>query len=128
MEAKTILLVDDDYDYLFQQKIHLESWGFNVVTAETQAEAEEVLDRMKPDLAILDLMMETDDSGFILAWKIKRKYPDTRVIISTAVSAETGMSFGVNTDEEKGWIKADLYLEKGIRPEQFKLEIEKLLK
>jgi two-component system, OmpR family, response regulator len=128
MEAKTILLVDDDYDYLFQQKIHLESWGFNVVTAETQAEAEEVLDKMKPDLAILDLMMETDDSGFILAWKIKRKYPDTRVIISTAVSAETGMSFGVNTDEEKGWIKADLYLEKGIRPEQFKMEIEKLLK
>jgi DNA-binding response OmpR family regulator len=128
METKTILLVDDDYDYLFQHKFHLETWGYNVVTAESQAEAEEILDKMKPDLAILDLMMETDDSGFILARKLKRKYPEIPVIISTAVSAETGMSFGMNTEEERNWIKADLYLEKGIRPEQLKLEIEKLIK
>jgi len=128
MEKKTILIADDDFDYLFQQKIYLESWGFNVITAESQTEAEEIINKTKPDLAILDLMMEKDDSGFILSYKLKNRYPDVPVIISTAVSAETGMSFGLNSEEEQRWIKADQYLEKGIRPEQLKLEIEKLLK
>jgi DNA-binding response OmpR family regulator len=128
MEKKTILLVDDDFDYLFQQKMHLESWGYDVITAETQAEGEDILSKTKPDLAILDLMMEKDDSGFILSYKLKNRYPDVPVIISTAVSAETGISFGIGSEEEKSWIKADQYLEKGVRPEQLKLEIEKLLK
>ena len=128
MEKKTILIVDDDFDYLFQQKIHLESWGYDVITADSQKEAEEILKRTKPDLAILDLMMEKDDSGFILSYKLKNRYPDVPVIISTAVSAETGMSFGLDSEEEQQWIKADQYLEKGIRPDQLKLEIEKLIK
>ena len=73
-------------------------------------------------------MMESEDSGFILSYKLKRKYPDVPIIIATAVSAETGMTFGINTEEERKWIKADLYLEKGIRPDQLHREIVKLLK
>lgn len=128
MEKKTILIVDDDFDYLFQQKMHIESWGYHVITADNQAKAEEILENTKPDLAILDLMMEKDDSGFILSYKLKNKYPNVPVIISTAVSAETGISFGLGSEEEQNWIKADQYLEKGIRPEQMKMEIEKLIK
>ena len=127
MEQKTILIVDDDFDYLFQYRMHLESWGYKVVTAESQSEAEEILNKLKPDIAILDLMMESDDSGFILSYRLKKKYPDIPVIISTAVSSETGMSFGITSEEEKSWIKADRYLEKGVRPELLKIEIEKLL-
>jgi DNA-binding response OmpR family regulator len=124
---KIIFLADDDYDYLFQMRFQMEKWGFEVVTAESQREAEDILSRLRPDLAILDLMMENDDSGFILSYKLKKKYPDVPVIIATAVSAETGMSFGLNSEDDKKWIKADVYLEKGIRPEQLKLEIDKLL-
>ncbi|MBC7125242.1 MAG: response regulator, partial [Bacteroidales bacterium] len=125
---KTILIVDDDTDYLFQLKFHVEKMGFDVVTAESQREAENVLKNIKPDLAILDLMMENEDSGFILSYKLKRMYPDVPVIIATAVSAETGMSFGISSEQERQWIKADLYLEKGIRPDQLHREILKLLK
>ncbi|MBN1990262.1 MAG: response regulator [Bacteroidales bacterium] len=125
---KTILLVDDDIDYLFQIKFQLERFGFKVVTAESQKEAEQLLANLKPDLAILDLMMENDDSGFILSYKMKKKYPDVPIIIATAVSSETGMSFGISSEEERKWIRADLYLEKGIRPEQLHKDILKLLK
>ena len=125
---KTILIVDDDIDYLFQLKIQVEKFGFNVVVAESQKEAENLLSSLKPDLAILDLMMENDDSGFILCYKMKRKYPDVPIIISTAVAAETGMTFGISTEQERKWIRADLYLEKGIRPDQLHKEILKLLK
>ncbi len=127
-KKKIILLVDDDEDYLFQTRMNIEQFGFRVVTAESQAEAEKLLETLKPDLAILDLMMEKDDSGFILAYKLKRKYPDVPVIIATAVTAETGMTFGVSTEEERKWIKADLYIEKGIRADQLHREIVRLLK
>jgi len=125
---KKILIVDDDMDYLEQIKFHVEGFGFNTITAESQKEGEEILESEKPDLAILDLMMENKDSGFILSYKIKKKYPDVPVIIATAVAAETGMIFGIDTQEERNWIKADQYLEKGIRPDQLHREINKLLK
>ena len=124
---KRILIVDDDIDYLFQMKHHVESFGFEVITAESLKEAEKALSN-KPDLAILDLMMETQDAGFVLAYKIKKKYPDVPVIIATAVTAETGLSFHLDTEQDKQWIKADLYLEKGIRSDQLHREINKLLK
>lgn len=127
-DKKKILIVDDDADYLFQLRHHVEKMGFDVVTAESQREAENVLKNMKPDLAVLDLMMENEDSGFILSYKLKRMYPEVPVIIATAVSAETGMSFGISSEQERRWIKADLYLEKGIRPDQLYREILKLLK
>jgi CheY-like chemotaxis protein len=128
LQGKTVFIADDDYDYLFQLRFQLERWGCNVVSADSQREAEKLIQRFKPDLAILDLMMENDDSGFILSYKLKKLYPDVPVVIATAVSAETGMSFGLNSEEDRKWIKADCYLEKGIRPEQLKIELEKLLK
>lgn len=125
---KTILIVDDDEDYLYQMQLAVKNFGFNVITAESQREAEELLQQVKPDLAIFDLMMENEDSGFILSYKLKKKYPDVPVIIATAVASETGISFGVSSEEERRWIKADLYMEKGIRPDQLHKEIVKLLK
>ena len=124
---KTVLIVDDDVDYLFQMQLKVQQFGFNTITAESQAEAEKVIETIKPDLAILDLMMESDDSGFILSYKIKKKYPDVPIIIATAVTAETGMSFDVRGDDSR-WIKADLFLDKGIRADKLQREIKKLLK
>ncbi len=125
---KLVLIVDDDVDYLFQMKMHVESFGFEVITAESQKEAEPIIQNTKPDLAIFDLMMEKDDSGFILCYKMKRKHPSVPIILATAVASETGISFGVDSDTDKQWIKADLYLEKGIRKDQLHKEINKLLK
>lgn len=125
---KTIFIADDDPDYLFQLRFLITRQGFEVVTADSQKEAESILEKLKPDLAILDLMMENEDSGFILSYKLKKKYPEIPVIIITAVSAETGFSFGLDGEEDKKWIRADLYLEKGIPNEQLMLDIKKLLK
>ncbi|HEX2921251.1 MAG TPA: response regulator [Bacteroidales bacterium] len=124
----TILIADDDPDYLFQTVHALGKAGYKTMAVESQTEAESVIARHKPDLAIFDLMMENDDSGFILCYKMKRKYPDVPVILATAVSHETGLSFSVDSQNEKAWIRADRYLEKGIRPEQLDQEIMKLLK
>lgn len=127
-EKKLILIADDDADYLFQMKTMVKSLGFDVVTAESQAEAEELLENTRPHLAIFDLMMEQEDSGFILSYKTKKKYPDMPIIIASAATAETGFTFDLYNETDRNWIKADLYLEKGIRPDQLHREINKLLK
>ena len=124
---KTVLLADDDIDIIMQYTVQLKQMGFNVIPAETQKEAEELIDTVKPDIAIIDLMMENRDSGFILSYKLKKKYPDVPVIIITAVTSDTGMIFGADADREKTWIKADRYLEKGLRTEQLEMEISQLL-
>jgi len=123
----TILIVDDDMDYLYQTKLKIEQMGFKTITADSQREAEMILEKTKFDLAILDLMMENEDSGFILSYKIKKKYPDVPVIISTAVAAETGITFDIQDENNRKWIKADLFLDKGIRSDVLKGEIERLL-
>jgi CheY-like chemotaxis protein len=126
-KKKTILLADDDPDVIFQMKHHLERWGYEVVAVDSREEAERYLEGACPDLAILDLMMEEEDSGFILSYRIKKCRPEVPVIISTAVAAERGISFDINSPGSSSWIKADHYLEKGFRMEQLKLLIEKYL-
>lgn len=125
---KLILIADDDQDYLEQTQFHVESFGFETIVAHSQKECEQILETTKPDLAIFDLMMENDDSGFILSYKLKKKYPDVPIILATAVSSATGIVFEADSESEKSWIKADKFMEKGIRPDQLHREINKLLK
>ncbi len=127
-DKKTIFLVDDDVDIIMQMTTMLENMDFEVISACGQKEAETMLDKIQPDLAMLDLMMENKDSGFILSHKLKNKFPGLPVIIATALTAETGMMFSLEDENNKKWIHADLYLEKGIRPDQLHREINKLLK
>lgn len=124
---KTILLVDDDIDFLMQTEAVLKNAGFKTVTANNQAEAEEALQMVKPDLAVLDLMMENADAGFALAYHIKKSDKSIPVIIASSVTSETGIEFDAATDEEKSWIKADLFLAKPVRAEQLLASIKKLL-
>jgi two-component system nitrogen regulation response regulator GlnG len=118
-ENKTrILVADDDPDFLFQMGFILRKAGFEVDAFDNQADAGSYLEAHQPDLAIFDLMMERDDSGFILAYHAKKLYPGLPVILLTAVTAETGRDFKPGNEESKRWIKADLYLEKGLHPDE----------
>ena len=126
-QKKKILLVDDDEDILQQLTVTLKDEGYELLTAQGQQEAEETLLSVKPDLAILDLMMEEKDSGFVLCHEIKRMYPDTPVIILTAVTAATGLSFAARSEEERSWVKADLLMDKPVSPEQLRNQVKHLL-
>src|ERR1035438_8559556 len=92
-KTKKILVVEDDIDQLDQLSMILKADGYDVITAQGQAEGEEAILTSIPDLAILDLMMENMDSGFVLCHQIKHLYPDTPVILLTAVKSETGVDF-----------------------------------
>lgn len=125
---KTILIVDDDVDLLTQYEINLKAEGFDVLKAESQEEAENILKDHKPDLVITDLMMESLDGGFSLSYYVKKIDPLLPVIIITGVTHELGFRFFTDKEEERNWIKADAILNKPIRFEQLMKEINKHLK
>lgn len=123
-----VLLVDDDIDFLAQMEMQLKRAGYSVITAPGQMRAEALLKQQRPDIAIIDLMMEHTDGGFALAYHIKQFDASIPVIIVSGVNSETGLSFDATTEEEKSWVKADTFLAKPIRFEQLEKEIHRLLK
>jgi two-component system, OmpR family, response regulator CpxR len=126
-EPRTILIVDDDEDFLFQLRTQLEHVGHKVLAAGGREIAEQLLATNDIELAIVDLMMEETDGGFALCHRIKRKNPKTPVILVTAVTSETGLDFDAATSEERSWVKADALLDKPVRFEQLTAEMNHLL-
>lgn len=127
-DKKTILLVDDDTDFLFQLQAEFTAAGYKVLTASNGKQALEVLAGVRPDLCVVDLMMEKADMGFTLCYKIKKKDPSIPIIMVTSVTHETGIDFDATTQEERSWIKADALLDKPVRFEQLQREVLRLLK
>lgn len=124
---RTILVVDDDQDYLYQQELQLTAAGYTVLTADGQVAAREILATTRPDLVILDLMMDNPDGGFVLSYEIKKKDPKIPVILVSGVVGRTGLDFGSAAEEERAWVKADIILSKPVRMEQLQREITRLL-
>ncbi len=129
MPAKQkLLVVDDDQDMLDQMSLAFGDEGYEVVTAQSREEAEEILMMGRPALAILDVMMEDRDAGFVLAYQIKKLYPETPVILLSSVMSATGLNFHVNGKEAQSWIRAEVFLDKPVRFEQLREEVARLLR
>ncbi len=126
-EKKRILVVDGDPNAVAEIASGLRAAGYEVATAESQEEAEQVLLSFWPNLAIIELMLEHWDSGFVLCHHLKTLYPGTPVILLTSVLADTGLSFDEPTPEAHSWVEVDRFLDKPARWEQVAFEVRRLL-
>jgi CheY-like chemotaxis protein len=70
MRARHILVVDDDRDLVTSVRTFLEARGYEVETAHSGVEARERLAGRRPDLVVLDIMMDYDTDGFNVAFKL----------------------------------------------------------
>ena len=66
----TVLLVDDDADLVLANQLVLSRRGYSVRTAGSAAEALKQLQAARPDVIVLDVMMESNDAGFALARQV----------------------------------------------------------
>lgn len=66
-----ILYIDDDPDYLEVMRVLLESGGYEMAQASTAEEGVQVYKNRRPDLVIVDLMMEEVDSGNALVKELR---------------------------------------------------------
>ena len=115
-QKKKILLVDDDIDLIEQNKLLLESRGYEVITADNSKKGWELFKSVKPYAAIIDLIMEEHDAGFILSYKLKKDAygKNIPVFVLTSATYVTGFKFSASTPEEKEWIKCDEIINKPV--------------
>ena len=66
-----ILCVDDDEDILYALRMVLEKNGYVMVSARSAEDGRRVYKESKPDLIVVDLMMEEVDAGTHLAKELK---------------------------------------------------------
>ena len=118
-----IAIIDDDPDILDASSLVLTSKGYDVLTASNPDDGFKIVIENKPDLIILDVMMNEPDDGFFLAQKFRREKIITPIIMYTSISKSFGMDYGVNE-----MVPVDEFVEKPISPELLLEKVEKLLK
>ncbi|HVO40777.1 MAG TPA: response regulator [Spirochaetia bacterium] len=113
---KKILIVDDDRDVFESMKIVLEAEGYGVDWATNGTEAITKARALKPDLMILDVMMNSDDEGFQVTYKMKQdpQLSCIPIVMVTSVGARTGFSFDRKRDED--FLPVNEFLEKPVDP------------
>lgn len=132
MSSKKILVIDDDPDFVAAVTPILKSALYEVATASNPTEAKEKIFSEKPDLILLDIMMDSLFDGFSLCHAIKtsrefREFKDTPIIFVSAVKEIAGTRFQFK-GEEQGMVGPDDYIDKPIEPADLLARIEKLLK
>ena len=132
MEKAKILVIDDDPDFVDAITPILQSAQFSVINAANPAQGKEKILGEKPDLILLDIMMDSLFDGFSLCHNIKtakefKDVKDTPIIFVSAVKEMTGYRFQFQ-GEDQGLIGPDDYIDKPVKPDDLIARIEKLLK
>jgi DNA-binding response OmpR family regulator len=128
MEAKKILVVDDDPDILDAVTWILESRGYQVVTARDGLEGLATLKSENPDLMILDLLMPKMD-GFAVCKELQdprwSKYRGIPILILSSVREEASRRrYELETGRE---LDVDDYVEKPMNPNLLLERVERLV-
>ena len=128
MENAKIMIVDDDPDYIEVIKAILEREQYTVVTAGDKREGMEKIRAEKPDLAILDVMMNAWQDGFEMSRQLKKdpQFKNMPVLMLTAVENRTGIDFK-STAGDVAWLPSDVFLDKPVEPDALLFEVKKLL-
>lgn len=119
----TIAVIDDDPDILEASALVLSSKGYKIITADNPEDGYRLVKDNKPDLIILDVMMNEPDDGFFLAQKFRREKIEIPIIMYTSVSKSIGMEFGASEI-----VPVDEFVEKPISSDQLIDKVEKLLR
>ncbi len=125
--TKKVFLVDDDHDIIEQNKLVLESKGYEVKTAMGAGEAEDILKKdAEIDIIILDVMMEHKTSGLELAKKIStdKDLPNVPIVLLTS----DGNNPSWLAQDKFTWNNIVRVLDKPADPDKLIEMIEKLTK
>ena len=105
--SKKVLIVDDDKDLVQSLVQAFKVNGYDVAVAYSGSEGLAKLKEEKPDIIVLDVMMETDTAGFEVANQIRstrdtsqfKEFSQVPIIMLTAINQVTNSRFSLNENE-----------------------------
>ena len=121
----TILIIDDDPDFVNATRIVLEKEGYKVERAGGGKEGFQVARKSNPDMVILDVMMDSVLDGVSVSRKMNEDDAtrDIPIVMVTSI-ANTDYADLFPTDE---YIHIDAFLSKPIDPEKLINKIRRIL-
>ncbi len=125
MPKATILVVDDDPDFVSYTRTVLESEGYEVASAGNSDQGLRVLAQEKPDLVILDVIMSSVLDGLSMSQRMAEDdvYRHVPILMVTSI-ANTDYLALFPTDES---IHIDAFITQPIAPRELLRQVGKLL-
>lgn len=126
-----ILVIDDDPDIIEAVRMTLESAGHDVMEAHSGKEGLAMVEKERPDLIILDVMMETHTEGFQVALKLRSPDPASKfatfknipILMLTAIHSTTPLRFEPDID----YLPVELFVDKPIDPDDLIRKVDWVL-
>jgi CheY-like chemotaxis protein len=131
MAKSKILVVEDDPDVALATRLCLESAGYQVMEARNSAEGLQMIQQARPDLIILDVMMDSTTEGFQMALTLRspdpkseyKAYQDIPILMQTSIHSTTPVRFAPDQD----YLPVDRFLEKPLDPDKLLKTVAELL-
>lgn len=119
MNKPLVLVVDDDHKILRLLRIELSAQGFQVLMAENGPDALEVVERQRPDIVLLDVIMPGMDGLEVL--RRIRQTSGVPLILLTAKGTDSDKIAGLE-------LGADDYIAKPFNPEELTARVRAVLR
>ncbi len=129
MSAK-VLLIDDDSDFRIAVKALLESRGYQVLEAASGHEGLAMILQHKPDVILLDIMMETTVEGYGITHSLKHRdefaeFRNIPILMVSSINESPDERFPMSPEAEM--IRPDWYLSKPLDSAAFLSLLERAL-
>jgi len=112
---KTILIVDDDPDFIEQNRLLLEANGYAVRTAASGSECLAAVEERRPDLIILDMVMGERQEGFDVSRELRNSEYTKGIPLVMITSVNDAIPFRIEPD--RTWLPVDALIEKPVDPQ-----------
>jgi two-component system, OmpR family, alkaline phosphatase synthesis response regulator PhoP len=124
-EPKTVLIIDDDSDFVRAIQALLESSGYKVRSAGNGRDGLQLAKIVEPDLILLDVMMTERTEGFFVLQEMRRvpALSKTPVIVVSSIYSDEP---AFRVDPAAGWLPATLFLAKPMEPAKLLAEAKRL--
>jgi CheY-like chemotaxis protein len=121
--GRRILVIDDDPIFVKSTKAVLESHGYQVDSARNQEEALARMSQEKPDLVLLDVMMDWVLEGVTISQEMMSQKELQRIPIIMVTSIRDSDYRGLFPQDQ--YLHINSWLDKPCSPDQLVSEVEK---
>ena len=130
MGTKKILIVDDDRDLVASVQAFLTARGYAVATAGNGKEAYARIVADRPDLIVLDVMMDYDEEGMVLAGALKTDGPtrDIPIVMLSGFNVQEDVREKVLASLMGQELPAETFMQKPVKLAALAERIETLLR